>query len=564
MTTMRLLAGVLIGAVALSAPAAATAIGAESDYGSYVRGHLALADGELDRAAQYFAGALAYAPDDPQLLRQTFDLAIASGDEALAVKVGERLARQDRFDSGVALVIVAEALKRRDWKAASDAVARLSDAGFGSFIGPIIDAWMLEARGKRDKALRRLQVDALDGFARSYVVEHRAHMLFRDRQYAEAAAIYDELASGDAGRNVRMLIAAAAAWQAAGDMARATERLDRAGGHPDVDAARAALARGKPIAGIPRSANAGVALLALRMAADLSRERPVPVAMTLARIATFLAPEEPASWLLTSELLARAERYHSALAAVRRIAADSPAAPLARGQEAALLASTERAPEALRLLEDAARSDGATAGDWGRFGEALAAAQRYGDAAAAFDRAIALSKPGADDLWRLHFLHGSALEQAGRWDEAEPVLRRALAAQPNDASLLNYLGYSLLDRGVAMAEARRLIEKAHELAPDDGFITDSLGWAQYAAGEYDAAVKTLERAVASVPDDPVIAEHLGDAYWRVGRRLEARHRWKAALDSNPKPEQVRQLAAKYDFGLDIALADARKHATVRP
>jgi Flp pilus assembly protein TadD len=103
-----------------------------------------------------------------------------------------------------------------------------------------------------------------------------------------------------------------------------------------------------------------------------------------------------------------------------------------------------------------------------------------------------------------------------------------------------------------------LIEKAHALAPEDGYITDSLGWAQYQAGEYAAAAETLEQAVAAVADDPVITEHLGDAYWRVGRRIEARHRWKAALDAGPTPERKGTLEAKYDYGLDLALRDTAK------
>lgn len=563
---MRLYSWIFVTTVIASAPAHAAVVqgAAAADYGRYVQGHLAVADGALDRAAAYFAGALSYAPDDPRLLRQTYELAIAAGDEALAIRVAGRLGQQDRFDSGVALLLVADALKHRRWDAANEATARLSDAGFGSFIVPVIDAWVLDARGRTEKAVVRLSADALDGFAKSYVLEHRAHMLFRAKRYAEAAAVYDELMAGDDGRNVRIRIAAAAALQAAKRNDEALKRLDASTPHPDTAAARARLADGAPILGVPRNASEGVAILALRMAADLTRERPVPVALSLARIATFLTPGDAAGWLMTAELLARGERYGSALAAVRKVPSSSSSAPLARGQEAAILTRLDRRTEALDLLAGATTAPGATAEDWARYGDALQGSERFADAASAYAAAIRIGAADQGTTWRLHFLHGSALEQAGRWAEAEPELREAMRLSPADASLLNYLGYALLDRGQAKAEARGLIEKAHELAPEDGYITDSLGWAQFQADEFAAAVATLERAVASVPDDPVIAEHLGDAYWRVGRRIEARHRWKAALDAAPKPAQAKALAVKYDFGLDVALADARRETAKQP
>lgn len=562
---MRLVSVVLLAAAFGAESAAATgSITVEPDYGRYVQGHLAMADGELDRAAAYFAGALSYAPDDPQILRQTFELAIAAGDEPLAVKVGEHLARQDRFDSGVTLLLVADALKHKRWDAVRGATARLNDAGFGSFIVPVIDAWSLAARGKVDKAINRLDASKLDGFAKSYILEHRAHLLYRDKRFTEAAAIYDELTDGDEGRNIRIRIAAASALQAANQPEAALKRLEDSAAHPDIAMAKAALEKGQGIQGLPADAREGIAMLALRMAADLTRERPVPVALTLARIATFLAPEDASSWLLTAELLARTENYAAALEAVGHVAETSPSAAIARSQEAALLSRMDREPEALKLLEKAAQLPAATGEDWARYGDALQSQERFGDAAAAYSRALQIGTDDSSQLWRLHFLHGSALEQSGQWPKAEVELREALRLNPDDASLLNYLGYALLDRGLARTESRTLIEKAHELAPDDGFITDSLGWAQFQAGEYASAVKTLERAVAGVPDDPTIAEHLGDAYWRAGRRLEARHRWKAALASSPKPEQAKTIALKYDYGLDIALADARRGAAKQP
>jgi Flp pilus assembly protein TadD len=94
------------------------------------------------------------------------------------------------------------------------------------------------------------------------------------------------------------------------------------------------------------------------------------------------------------------------------------------------------------------------------------------------------------------------------------------------------------------------------LRPGDGGIIDSLGWSQYRQGHFAEAVATLEKAAALEPADATVTEHLGDAYWRVGRRIDARFRWRAALDLGPDAKQKKAMLAKLDYGLDAALAMA--------
>ena len=126
----------------------------------------------------------------------------------------------------------------------------------------------------------------------------------------------------------------------------------------------------------------------------------------------------------------------------------------------------------------------------------------------------------------------SAGERAGRWPEAEADLTKALRLQPDQPDVLNYLGYSWIDKGMHLEQARKMIERAVELRPDDGAIVDSLGWALYRMGNFVEAVTVLEHAVELKGDDPTINEHLGDAYWRAGRKDEARYQWSAR---GPRP-----------------------------
>ena len=116
--------------------------------------------------------------------------------------------------------------------------------------------------------------------------------------------------------------------------------------------------------------------------------------------------------------------------------------------------------------------------------------------------------------------------------------------------MLNYLGYSWIDRGEHYERAEEMLAKAVELRPRDGYIADSLGWVYFRTGRYPKAVAELERATALSPLDPVVNEHLGDAYWKVGRRIEAGFQWRRALDFDPEPERVEGLRRRLVCGLD--------------
>src|SRR5690606_22346998 len=115
--------------------------------------------------------------------------------------------------------------------------------------------------------------------------------------------------------------------------------------------------------------------------------------------------------------------------------------------------------------------------------------------------------------------------------------------------LLNYYGYSLVDRGEKLAEALEMIERAVALDPRNGAYIDSLGWAYYRLGRFEDAVITLERAATLESADPVVNDHLGDAYWRVGRLREARFQWLRALSFDPEEADAQAIRHKLDFGL---------------
>ena len=190
------------------------------------------------------------------------------------------------------------------------------------------------------------------------------------------------------------------------------------------------------------------------------------------------------------------------------------------------------------------------------YAELLRDASRFDEAVAVLDRVIVRAGPKAADA-RLYYLRGANEERAGRWPAAESDLKRALKISPNDAEILNYLGFAWVDRGEHMKEALDMLQRAVAISPESGAIIDSLGWARYRLKEYPAAVKELERAAALEAADPEINDHLGDAYWRVGRKTEALYQWRLVLTLSPEDKLRSQVDVKIRDGLDAPVSGAQ-------
>ncbi len=531
-----------------------TAVAASPLHG-YVLGRYAAADDDLARAARYFDAARAGDPSEVRLARRAFDLALAAGDKPRAMALANTLSGTEQSDSTVALVRLTDAILRRDWAAVDKGRGGLADAGFASVVAPIVEAWSLFGRGRTDDALAKLDPAAFTGFARSYVAEQRAHMLTATGRYADAALAYRDLLAGTGGGINFLRVGQADALAMAGDRVAAAKVLDNGNVDGPVIDARKRLAAGKRIGALAPDPRRAIGWLAARLASDLARDKPVALALVFARVGTFLAPDVAATWLICGDVLARTGQEQAAYDAYGRVAADDALAQSAAARRAEVLETLGRGDDAGALLRAAAAAPGARADDWVRLGDWHRRAERHADAASAYTRAIALASP-EENVWTLYFLRGGARERGGDWTGGEADLREALKRAPDEPAVLNYLGYSLLDRNERLDEASVLIDRAAKLRPGDGGIIDSLGWSQFRQGRFDDAVATLERAVALEPTDPAVGEHLGDAYWRTGRRIEARFRWREARDTGANDKQKAQLNAKLDFGLDAALAMA--------
>ena len=179
----------------------------------------------------------------------------------------------------------------------------------------------------------------------------------------------------------------------------------------------------------------------------------------------------------------------------------------------------------------------------------------YDKAEVSYGKAIKLYTAKGEAGWFLYYVRGITRERLDSWELAEKDFRKALSLNPNQPQVLNYLGYSLIEKNSNLDEALDMIERAVKESPDSGYIVDSLGWGYYKLGRYEKAVPNLERAAELMPVDPIVNDHLGDVYWMVGRKTEAEFQWRRALSFDPEEQDIERIKKKLKVGLTQVLMD---------
>jgi Flp pilus assembly protein TadD len=332
------------------------------------------------------------------------------------------------------------------------------------------------------------------------------------------------------------------------------ERLSESFGNVGLSRLADDIAAGDRPEPLVSTARAGAAEVLYGVSGLLARGQNRLIALTYAQLATYLEPGLSEAQLLIAQILDEDGQYELAIEAYEAIPDDAPEALSARMGKAQALQAAGRTEAGLAAMRAAVEAFPDALEGHVTLGDMLRRESRFEESAAAYDQAVALIAEAEPLHWPLYYQRGIAYERSKQWDRAEADFRKALALEPDQPDVLNYLGYSWVEQGSNLDEAEQMIQRAVDQRPDDGYIVDSLGWVLFRFGEFDRALKHLERAVELRPVDPVINDHYGDALWMVGRKTEARFQWKRALSFDPTEEDAERIRRKLDDGLDAVLA----------
>jgi tetratricopeptide (TPR) repeat protein len=450
------------------------------------------------------------------------------------------------------MVLLIDRLKAPDNAGALKYAAALPSDGAHRFIRPFALAWTRMAAGDLAGADTALQgLDKFNGF-KPLKVFQLALLYDFAKQADKAQQFYDQALAGSEQLNWRLTDAVANFEQRHGHADKAKALYQKfIQQNAGSELAIAALARpaGTPQALI-RSAADGLAEAMFDLASVLNQAETIDLALLYDRFALALRPQFGLAQLLLSDVLSTQNKPEESLQVLSEIRPSSQYYPSARLRGAINLDTLDRTDEAITQLKAIVTEQPDAIAAEVQLGDILRNKKRYAEAVTAYDEAIRrATAAGLPERWSLFYDRGVALERSGQWQRAEQDLQHALELKPEQPLVLNYLGYSWIDRGENLDKGLKMIEKAVELRPEDGYIIDSLGWAHYRMGDYAGAVEQLEKAIELVPSDPTINDHLGDAYWQSGRMNEARYQWRRALQFGPQENEIKPIEEKLESGL---------------
>jgi tetratricopeptide (TPR) repeat protein len=550
----------LAGAAPAMAEAPPTA---DSLAGNYLAARFAGQQADLMASARYFSEALEADPGDPFLLERTVALSLAAGEIDTGVDLAGRLARVDRGNRLAALAVGIGDIRDKKW---AEAVRTLKDADAGPLAGltvEVLSAWAEAGSGNADKALARL--DGLGGeewyaFFRAYHGGLIASVAGRDGEATKRLKQAHDLDSG----SVRVTEALIRSLAREGRTAEARAMLDAARGerdeHPLLAGVAADIAAGRKPKPLVSTVHQGAAEILAGLGVAIARDDTGELAAVYLQFALALDGKADLARITLAEIFERSKQYEKSIELLSGVPDTSPLKRNAEIQIGFDYNSLDRVDEARAHLSALIEADPSDLEAVTALGNVLRVRKMFNEAAEVYTRGIeTLDAPEAQH-WGLFYNRGICYERTDRWPEAEADFKQALQLYPDQPLVLNYLGYSWVDKGMNYDEALKMIELAVELEPTDGYIIDSLGWVYYKLGRYDEAVEQLERAVNIRAEDPTINDHLGDAYWRAGRKLEARFQWQHARDLKPEPEDLQRILDKIANGLPDAAAPAAADA----
>lgn len=523
-----------------------------SSSGNYLAARHAGAQRDAAAASTYYRAALRADPKNPELLERAFIASLTEGNVDEAVRLAERILQTNKTDKTARLVLGIRAIKNKQWQTARLNIAQSVRGPVTDLTAALLIAWT--QYGSNDSKTAIDVIDRLQGadWYATFKDLHAGMILDVAGKKKEAGKRLEKVQKSDA-TALRIVEAYGSFLSRHGSKDEALavfQGFEKAlPNHPlIVDEVKKIEAGGK-LPPLVQTAQAGAAEVLYGIGSALGRRGGEDLGLAYLQLALYLEPNHPLALLSLADLYEAMKKPQLALDIYRRVPADSPLHRNAEIQLATNLDSLDKTDEAKvhlkKLIEENPKDSEAIMA----LGNIERSRKNYAECADTYSKAVSLIPNPQKSNWLVFYFRGICHERAKNWPAAEADLKKALELYPDQAHVLNYLGYSWVDQGINLDEGMRMIRRAVEQRPDDGYIVDSLGWAYYRIGNIEEATKHLERAVELKPDDPTINDHLGDAYWKNGRQLEAQFQWQHATQLKPEPDELKKIEDKLKNGM---------------
>ena len=531
---------------------------AEISFGGYLAGRHALSTKDFDAASTYLSKAIEDDIENPELLNGLISVQVSLGN------IGAAKISSDNLDLlGVQtqlsnMVKIAIQLRNRDFDNAKQQIE--NEQGINPLLDKIVTGWAFADQGNFEDAETIFDEIGKGSSLAQFSQMQKASMLAAYGRYESALNTIGNLEKNSNRISIDARALKVQLLLKLDNKEEATEYFSKIfGDGVNSDAANLRMqVEDHPNAySIEESLSleAGIAYAFYAIADILKDDADPNTALLYVRLAQYLNENSQKAILLAADLLEQMGQYDLAVEEYAKISPSSSyflSSELGRVGALRDGGKTEAALEVLYYLSREFSDIGIVHNSLGDF---LRREERYSEAKIAYDRAVDIYRENNNVSWVVLYARGITHERLQEWDKAESDFRNALTINPDQANVLNYLGYSLIDRGEKLDEAMTMIEKAVSLQPESGYIVDSLAWGLFKLGQYETAIPHMEKAAELMPVDPIVTDHLGDLYWAVGRQLEAKFQWRRALSFDPELKDATRIREKLRIGLDRVLVN---------
>ena len=531
---------------------------AEISFGGYLAGRHALSTKDFDAASTYLSRAIEDDLENRELLNGLISVQVSLGD------IGAAKISSDNLDLlGVQtqlsnMVKIAIQLRNRDFDNAKQQIE--NEQGINPLLDKIVTGWAFADEGNFENAETIFDEIGKGSSLAQFSQMQKASMLAAYGRYESALNTIENLEKNSNRISIDARALKVQLLLKLDNKEEATEYFSKIfGDGVNSDAANLRMqVEDHPNAySIEESLSleAGIAYAFYAIADILKDDADPNTALLYVRLAQYLNENSQKTILLAADLLEQMGQYDLAVEEYAKISPSSSyflSSELGRVGALRDGGKTEAALEVLYYLSREFSDIGIVHNSLGDF---LRREERYSEAKIAYDRAVDIYRENNNVSWVVLYARGITHERLQEWDKAESDFRNALTINPDQANVLNYLGYSLIDRGEKLDEAMTMIEKAVSLQPESGYIVDSLAWGLFKLGQYETAIPHMEKAAELMPVDPIVTDHLGDLYWAVGRQLEAKFQWRRALSFDPELKDATRIREKLRIGLDRVLVN---------
>lgn len=505
-----------------------------STYGAYLAGRVAHIRHDLNTSADYYMLAAEKAPQKQMLSSQLYIMLTSQGRVDEAVKYADEALKNNDKSPFIKTIKAVHSAKLGQYDEALQNIKSCNNDFSREIFNPLMNAWIYAGKKDYEKALNSLEpLHKNKVFTAMYLFHAGAVSDYLGKN--EEADKYYTLLMGIKGMELSVFPARVISnfYLRTNNPQKIKQALSVAGNENNLimkNLSEKLTKSDSSVAPVLSDASVGMSDSLFGIALILQQENATEeISLLFASLANYANPKNDLPKILMGSILESKELYKEANEIYAQITPEQDSYYSALFQIAKNDTKMEKYKEAETILRQLLQSYQPNPDIYTSLGEIMRMTKRYKDAIIYYNKALDFyPKEKQYKVWSTIFVLGMSYAANGQNDKAEEAFRKVLMMNPNQI-IKNHLGYTLLQNNENIEEAFTLIVDAYLQSSDEGTIVDSLGWAFYNIGQYEFAIKYLEKASDLAPSEAIIYDHLGDAYWESGRYDEAVFQWNHAV-----------------------------------